>query len=163
MMFWIGKVPRVVLVKPLFIPDLVCKISNVISHRKMSIMSTKKSDSNKFYGLDGDKVGGIIDAYFIRNEVDAVRIFSIKVAAAMEEIRKIVIQNNGVVIFCAGDSILFQGYFENLWCSQVLALFRDMTGCTASIGIGDTATEAYLGMKLAKASGGGKAVPYSLR
>lgn len=119
-------------------------------------------DQEKVYGLDGDKVGGMIDAYFIRNEIDTLGTFSGKVAVAMEEIRKTVIQNNGTVIFCAGDSILFQGNFEKHWCDGVLALFKSMTGCTASMGIGSTATEAYLGLKLAKASGGGKFICYSL-
>jgi hypothetical protein len=119
-------------------------------------------EEQKVYGLDGDKVGGMIDAYFIRNEIDALGKFSANVAAAMEEIRESVIYSNGKVVFCAGDSILFQGYFENHWCDKVLALFKSMTGCTASMGVGDTATEAYLGLKLAKANGGGKVVYYSL-
>ena len=118
-------------------------------------------EQKKVYGLDGDKVGGMIDAYFIRNEIDALGKFSRKVADAMEEIRKTVIQSNGTVVFCAGDSILFQGYFENHWCDEVLSLFKNMTGCTASMGVGNTATEAYLGLKLAKATGGGKVMHFS--
>ena len=119
-------------------------------------------EQKKVYGLDGDKVGGMIDAYFIRNEIDTLRIFSSKVVIAMEEIRRAVVQNNGIVVFCAGDSILFQGNFENHWCDGILALFKSMTGCTASMGVGNTATEAYLGLKLAKAGGGGKVTYYPL-
>lgn len=119
-------------------------------------------EQKKVYGLDGDKVGGMIDAYFIRNEIDILGTFSNKVAIAMEEIRKTVVQNNGTVVFCAGDSILFQGNFENQWCDEILTFFKSMTGCTASMGVGNTATEAYLGLKLAKASGGGKVTHYSL-
>lgn len=126
-------------------------------------MSILPKDLDKIYGLDGDKVGGIIDAHFIRDEVNALGIFSEKVASVMEEIRKTVIQDKGTVVFCAGDSILFQGNFENHWCERILALFQIRTGCTASMGVGDTATEAYLGLKLAKADGGGRVVYYSQR
>jgi hypothetical protein len=125
------------------------------------MISTKEKKYYKVYGLDGDKVGRIIDSYFIRNELDALCVFSNKVSFAMDEIKNAVIQNKGLVIFCAGDSILFQGNFEDYWCEEILSLFLTRTGCTASMGVGYTATEAYLALKLAKGDGGGKVVPYS--
>src|SRR5947209_20188663 len=97
--------------------------------------------SKKVYGLDGDKVGGIIDAYFINDNIDALGIFSTRIVSVMEEIKRNVIEDNGTVVFCAGDSILFQGNFENFWCDRILALFLTKTGCTASMGIGITANE----------------------
>jgi hypothetical protein len=118
-------------------------------------------ETKKVYGIDGDKVGGLIDALFIRNEINAMSVFSAKVASAMDEIRKAVVQGNGSVVFCAGDSILFQGNFEEHWCEKVLHLFLTMTGRTASMGIGNTATEAYLALKLAKADGGGRVIHFS--
>lgn len=125
-------------------------------------MPKAQKEPERIYGIDGDKVGGVIDAYFIRNEVKALNAFSSRVASAVEEIRKAVIQGNGRVVFCAGDSILFQGNFDNVWCVRILDLFQALTGCTASMGIGDTATEAYLALKLAKAGGGGKVISYPL-
>ena len=126
-------------------------------------MPTAEEEAERVYGIDGDKVGGVIDAYFIRNEIKSLGAFSSKVAYAMEEIRKAVIQGNGIVVFCAGDSILFQGIFDNLWCERILDLFQALTGCTASMGIGNTATDAYLALKLAKADGGGKIVCSALK
>ena len=125
-------------------------------------MMEAQKEVKRIYGMDGDKIGGIIDAYFIRNEINALGVFSARVATAMEEIRKAVIQGNGTVVFCAGDSILFQGSFDDLWCEKILRLFQSLTGCTASMGIGNTATEAYLAVKLAKADGGGKVIRYSM-
>lgn len=116
----------------------------------------------KFYGMDGDKVGALIDAYFIKNEVHAMEELSVKVMDAMEAIRKEVLRAGGKVIFCAGDSILFQGNFDSDWCEKLLNIFLQITGRTSSMGIGDSATEAYLGLKLAKSYGGGKAVNYHL-
>jgi hypothetical protein len=124
-------------------------------------MSKAHGGTERVYGIDGDKVGGAIDAYFIRNEIDVLGEFSAKVASAMEEIKEAVIQSNGTVVFCAGDSILFLGNFEDQWCEKILHLFLTITGRTASMGVGYTATEAYLALKLAKADGGGKVIKYS--
>jgi hypothetical protein len=124
-------------------------------------MHNSPREAEKVYGIDGDKVGGLIDALFIRNEIHAMSVFSAKVATAMDEIRNAVIQSKGSVVFCAGDSILFQGNFEDHWCEKVLHLFLTMTGRTASMGVGNNATEAYLALKLAKADGGGRVVYFS--
>jgi hypothetical protein len=124
-------------------------------------MHNSSREAEKIYGIEGDKVGGLIDALFIRNEIHAMSVFSAKVATAMDEIRSEVLQGKGSVVFCAGDSILFQGSFEEHWCEKVLHLFLTMTGRTASMGIGNTATEAYLALKLAKADGGGRVVHFS--
>lgn len=126
-------------------------------------MPAVQDEVKKVYGLDGDKVGGAIDAYFIRNEISAMSSFSAKVASAMDEIRSTVVQDHGMVIFCAGDSILFQGNFEDHWCEKILNLFLTITGRTASMGVGYTATEAYLALKLAKADGGGRITHYPSR
>jgi nucleotidyltransferase/DNA polymerase involved in DNA repair len=123
-------------------------------------MSIGQKEIRKVYGVDGDNIGGVVDAYVIRNEMEPLSLFSAKVAAAIEEIRNTVIEGGGTVVFCAGDSVMFQGSFDALWCERILSLFQARTGCTASIGIGDTATSAYLALKLAKADGGGRAVHY---
>ncbi len=124
-------------------------------------MLNSPRETKQVYGIDGDKVGGLIDALFIRNEINAMSVFSAKVASAMDEIRNAVIQGKGSVVFCAGDSILFQGNFEEHWCEKILHLFLTMTGLTASMGVGNTATEAYLALKLAKADGGGRVIHFS--
>lgn len=119
-----------------------------------------KNDA-RFYGIDGDKVGATIDAYFIRNNVDALGNFSVKVSSAVEAVRDTVIQGGGTIILCGGDNVLFRGEFEDQWCEELLGTFLALTGCTASMGIGRTTTEAYLALKLAKADGGGRVMRYS--
>ena len=109
----------------------------------------------KFYGLDGDKIGRVIETYIVKDDVDTLSTFSRNVSMALEAIRADVLQNKGVVIFCAGDSILFQGQFDVDWCEQILRDFVSITGRTASLGVGDTMVAAYLALKLAKARGGG--------
>ncbi len=123
----------------------------------------------KFYGLDGDRIGSVVETYIVRNEIDMLSTFSSNVSTALEVIRVDVLQNNGLVVFCAGDSILFKGQFDADWCRRILSTFVDVTGRTASLGVGDTATASYLALRLAKAMGGGMVLqlpplylPYSL-
>jgi nucleotidyltransferase/DNA polymerase involved in DNA repair len=118
------------------------------------------SQGKKVYGIDGDKIGAKIEALLIQNSLEEVREFSQRVAEAMEEIKRWVKSRQGDVIFCSGDSVLFLGDFEEEWCEGILQRFAELTGCTASMGIGDNAQAAYLGLKLAKATGGGTLIYY---
>lgn len=115
------------------------------------------------YGIDGDKIGEKIEALFIQNNLYKIEKFSKKVTEAMDEIREWIENEKGEIIFCSGDSILFVGNFEEEWCRLVLKRFAELTGCTASMGIGGSPQEVYLGLKLAKANGGGMYVYYCQR
>lgn len=110
---------------------------------------------NKMYvGLDGDSIGRVIESLLIKNRPKEVIVFSKKIVSALESIRLDVINRNGNILFCSGDSILFYGEFDIEFCNFILKKFKDETGRTASIGIGRTTAEAYLGLKLAKSRGG---------
>ena len=109
----------------------------------------------KYYGLDGDKIGSVIEAYIVKDEFDALSRFSRNVSTALEVIRADVLEKQGFVVFCAGDSILFQGQFDGDWCKRTVNTFASITGRTASLGVGDTMMASYLALKLAKAMGGG--------
>jgi hypothetical protein len=109
----------------------------------------------KFYGLDGDKIGSVVEAYLVKGDMNALSTFSRNVSIALEAIRADVLQKKGYVVFCAGDSILFQGEFDTEWCKHLLNIFVATTGRTASLGIGETMMASYLALKLAKAMGGG--------
>ncbi len=113
------------------------------------------SQALKFYGLDGDRIGSAVETYIVKNEIDMLSTFSRNVSTVLEAIRADVLQKNGSVVFCAGDSILFKGQFDAAWCKQILSTFVAVTGRTASLGVGDTAMASYLALKLAKAMGGG--------
>ncbi|KAF5416079.1 MAG: hypothetical protein C5S48_03940 [Candidatus Methanogaster sp.] len=122
---------------------------------------TKAKIMRNFYGIDGDKIGRVVEAHLIKNEVNALTQFSANVTSALKKIRNKIVQDGGTVIFCAGDSVLFQGSFDDSWCTKILDLFLKTTGCTASMGVGDTLTESYLALKLAKANGGGEFIHYA--
>jgi hypothetical protein len=111
-----------------------------------------------FYGIDGDKVGGIIEAHLIAGDLIEIEKFSRKVTEAMTLIEREVKKAGGKVIFQAGDSILFQGDFDSTSCEKLLDLYKQITGRTASMGIGKSTAETYLAVKLAKAQGGGRVI-----
>nr|BBH94955.1 hypothetical protein KTA_31540 [Thermogemmatispora argillosa] len=114
----------------------------------------------RVYGIDGDKIGARLEALFIQNDLAEIRRFSQRVTEAMEEIKRLIKCNDGDIVFCSGDSILFLGNFEDEWCRWILQRFAELTGCTASMGVGESPQEAYLGLKLAKAVGGGALIYY---
>lgn len=121
----------------------------------LEIKRMQDNQTLKFYGLDGDRIGSVVETYMVRNELETLATFSSNVSTALEAIRDDVLQRDGFVIFCAGDSILFRGQFDADWCRRRLSTFVEVTGRTASLGVGDTAMAAYLALRLAKAMGGG--------
>ncbi len=118
-------------------------------------------EASRLYGLlDGDRITSVIEKYLIRGEIEKVSRFSKQLTSTLEEIKQKVIEQGGKVEYCAGDNILFSGKFRVSWCEGLLKLFYAQTGCTASIGIGDTSAEFYLALKLAKSEGGGRIIDY---
>lgn len=114
---------------------------------------------NRIYiGLDGDSIGREIERNIISDDLEELRKFSQKVTTAIEKVKELVELENGDVIFYGGDSILFSGDFDEGFASIILELFKNETGRTASIGIGESPHETYLGLKLAKSYGGNRFV-----
>src|SRR6266700_1841307 len=105
---------------------------------------------SRYYGLDGDRIKSEIEKYLINGDIDAVSHFSKRLTSTLEEIEKEVIGKGGDVKYCAGDNLLFSGDFSLPSCEGLLNLFYIRTGHTASVGIGDTSTEVYLALSLAK-------------
>jgi hypothetical protein len=120
-----------------------------------AVIAKNKIMKDKYYvGLDGDSIGRVIESLLIKNSPKEVVVFSQKIILALEMIKKRVTEREGEVLFCSGDSILFYGEFDVDFCKSILEDFRTLTGRTASIGMGRTTSETYLGMKLAKSRGG---------
>jgi len=135
--------------------------TNFLTQENLMI-ENKQLENHNFYSLDGDKIGSAIEAYLIKSETQSLSEFSVKVINVLEAIKERVLKKAGIIIICAGDSIMFQGGFDDDWCKSILQQFQISTGRTASMGIGKTPINAYLALKLAKADGGGKIVYYPL-
>jgi len=119
-----------------------------------------QKEVRRIYFLDGDNVAARMESGLICNEIAQVSQFSSQLTLTLEDIRGLVIQERGEVAYCAGDNILFFGQFDIAACEKLLLIFHEQTGCTASIGIGDTSREAYLALKTAKFEGGGRIVDF---
>ncbi len=115
----------------------------------------------KYFGLDGDSIGRHIELLLIQNKVHEVKEFSENIVKSLEKIKNEVLLNEGDIIFCSGDSILFCGSFDSNFSNKILQEFYEQTGRTASMGIGSNMAKTYLGLKLAKAKGGNQFVDYS--
>lgn len=116
-----------------------------------------------YFGLDGDSIGRMIESYLIRDDVESLRKFSADIVAALEAVKKLAEANRAEVIFCTGDSILIYGNLDADFGELMLSIFREKTGKTASVGIGDDLSKTYLGLKLAKSNGGNQAIHYKTK
>lgn len=115
-----------------------------------------------YIGLDGDKVGARLEAYIIAGDVQGAAELSKKVSQAVGRLEKLIEEHGGQVIFAGADSVLAMtsDHFGRQECEQLAQVFLDITGCTASIGIGRKPVEAYLALKLAKARNSGSVVTF---
>ena len=115
-----------------------------------------------YVGIDGDKVGARIETLIILENLKGVADLSQKVRLAIEKTKSTIVSLGGKVIFAEGDSILAETEigFSKQQCENLVRIFYDTTGCTASAGIGRTPLEAYLALKLAKCSARQRVVDY---
>lgn len=103
-----------------------------------------------YIGIDGDRVGEKIEALVVARNLKGATDLSRKVKLAIEQIEKVILSSGGKVIFSGGDGILAEAEFDKQQCNDLVRIFYDTTGCTASAGIGSTPVKAYLALKLAK-------------
>lgn len=119
---------------------------------------------NKIYiGLDGDSIGRVIEEYLITNQVQKMKEFSNLIMSALEQIKEQAIALDGEIIFCSGDSILVSGNFDQSFAEFARKRFQEITQRTASVGVGYSTANTYLGLKLAKSRGGNQVVFYDLQ
>lgn len=119
---------------------------------------------NKLYiGLDGDSIGRVIEEYLITNQVQKMKEFSNLIISALEQIKEQAIALGGEVIFCSGDSILVSGDFDQSFAEFARTRFQEITQRSASVGVGYSTANTYLGLKLAKSRGGNQVVFYDLQ
>jgi nucleotidyltransferase/DNA polymerase involved in DNA repair len=116
-----------------------------------------------FLGIDGDRVGAQLEALIVTGDLRGAATLSENVGRAVEEIKQAVVSFGGTVIFAGADSILAEtsAPADRKQCRHLGRIFFEITGCTASVGIGRTPVEAYLALKLAKARRGGAITDYA--
>ncbi|MDT3440475.1 mCpol domain-containing protein [Pseudofrankia sp. BMG5.37] len=133
-----------------------------------SIDDFSSDDEGWFVGIDGDGTGAYIAGSMRDTEdcVDELKDRSRQVGAAIDFVRAAVKKKYGKdsVVFCSGDNILFRvkGRVIRSDILDLLSKYHDMTQLTASAGVGRTPYQASIGLRLAKAEGGGAVKMVSL-
>lgn len=110
-----------------------------------------------FVAIDGDDVGRKLEYYMLINDTASLRSFSQSFERAIIWLRdRLANTYNGDIVFWGGDNMLAFVALAEGSINQIDKLrmeFREYTDSTVSIGIGITPQDAYLALKLAKASG----------
>ncbi len=111
----------------------------------------------KFIRLDADNVGDKIEFALLSGRVnDAQQIHNL-VQYAMDEIRETVNTFPSWKILMHGcDDILIEIPSEDKFQDEIQSIkskFQNRTGCSLSIGIGDSLQEALLNLRIAKLKG----------
>jgi GTP cyclohydrolase III len=108
-----------------------------------------------YYLFDGDRVGQRIDELLITSGDAEVGAFSKRLEAAVGRLAAALQQVCCTVVYVGGDSILARGTLSDPQIREMLERFQVETGVTISVGIGVSKAESILGVRLAKARGGG--------
>ncbi len=110
-----------------------------------------------YLAIDGDDVGHRLEYFILTNDSDSLRGFSATFASAMAWLEQELQSNLGAtLIFSGGDNLLacintdsdpmdLLGELRNEFATRAKS--------TLSVGIGGSPRQAYLALKLAKASG----------
>lgn len=107
-----------------------------------------------FFILDGDDVGKAIEAGIIAGEPESVAWISPKIQAGIDGLMKRLTNLGGKILLRGGDDIL--GILPKTsvpFLKEIPEIFLAETGFSVSVGVGSSAPEAFLALKLAKSQG----------
>ncbi len=116
-----------------------------------------KPGESYYFGVDGDDTGRELERLFQGDsEQEAFSRFSESIDKAMKSVAKSVRKPpiSGEVLFCSGDDLLFRGRYNAAAIDGLRTLYSRVSGQTCCIGFGRTPKDAYVALKIAKASPG---------
>lgn len=113
--------------------------------------------TTQYLAIDGDDVGRRLEYFTITNNMEALSNFSTAFNDAMYWLENIVTHEfNATIVFSGGDNLLARlqvNESSKRSIEQLRIGFAQQAPATLSIGLGDEPRQAYLALKLAKASG----------
>lgn len=111
-----------------------------------------------YFGIDGDDTGRELERLFQSSfDAESFSRFSAAIDTAMRSVVARVAEApiHGKVLFCSGDDMLFRGAYHADVLEELRSTYaRVSAGRTCSIGFGRTPKEAYVALKMAKATPG---------
>lgn len=112
--------------------------------------------------MDGDDTGRELERFFQAGLGSSTfKRFSKAIDSAIQTVAKRLTGSpiNGQIIFSSGDNILFRGIYETDAIEELRSTYVRMSGGrTCSVGFGGTPKEAYVALKMAKATLGKNSV-----
>jgi GTP cyclohydrolase III len=110
-----------------------------------------------YLAVDGDDVGHRIEYFMLINEAESLASFSATFQSAMSWLKEELANELGAtIIMCGGDNLLASVPPDSCLTEIIERIrtdFAERVQSTLSIGLAKTPREAYLALKLAKASG----------
>lgn len=110
-----------------------------------------------FLAVDGDDVGRKIEFLIVNNQIELLSDFFNNFQASMFWLsEKLKNEFNAKIIFNGGDSLLADLRIDEIQVSKLENLrvdFFNFSKATLSFGVGKNPRQAYIALKLAKASG----------
>lgn len=129
----------------------MCKTSQQTSIQNGSVMS------KLFLAVDGDDVGRKLEYYIITNQLKSLQEFFVNFQLAMKWLENMLVNEySATIIFNGGDNLLADIYNIPLSVGDIDLIrikFSTISGNTISIGLGNSPRNAYIALKIAKASG----------
>lgn len=115
-----------------------------------------------FIALDGDDAGQMVGQAVLMDDVQALHDVSKKITAASEAVKNLIVSMGGQVISAGGDemtAVLSPESESRL--EEVRSKFQEVSGFTATLGIGNTLSQAGKALLAGKLSGKNKSEKYS--
>ncbi|WP_443060430.1 mCpol domain-containing protein [Streptomyces sp. NBC_00459] len=112
--------------------------------------------------IDGDDVGGKVEAHLLANDVDSFVASSKEISASIDQLVDSLNEIPGVyVVSAGGDSILARIDNPDIGsiCDRLSGLQRPGQ-FTFSAGMGETLRESFVALRMAKAAGKRRAITY---
>ena len=110
-----------------------------------------------YIAIDGDNIGATVERLIILEQRNELTEYAISIEKAIVSIAERLRFAGANIVFTGGDSVL--AYIDKEQ-TEILDCLSFESEFAFSVGLGSTMREAYLSLKMAKASGKGCAIRY---
>lgn len=114
-----------------------------------------------YLSIDGNNVGKMLEKYIFLNDFCRLNHFSQKISQKIDAIVECVENNSGEILLAGGDNVLAKLHNENIDSVMEKIYQLQENDLRFAIGLGKTATDAYLALKYAKSISSEKAIYYN--
>lgn len=116
----------------------------------------------KYISIDGDDIGRKISLFYLDNDEDGLRDFSLALEEITKRISSYLLDKGFNILFCAADGVT-ASKADELSFGSIFSSIQELStnGISFSAGVGDSLRESYVALLAAKSSGKGRIYFYS--